>query len=98
MSWSPAMRERRRARGGQADWLDDPVLAYGLVCDGSRLLANEMVVTRKPHSCFTCARMTEPRERCRRDCFNDGKTIETRYVCAWCCDEIRNGGAPWRSA
>lgn len=100
MSWSPAMREARRARGGQADWLDDPILAYSLVCDGTRPpLTNAMVRARKPHECFTCTRTFPKGERVRRETrrSQDGKTIEIRHVCAVCCEAIARGEKPWRT-
>lgn len=100
MNWSPAMRESRRARGGQADWLDDPILGYKLVCDGGtrRPLTNAMVTARKPHDCFTCTRTFPKGERVRRETRRsiDGNTIEVRHVCAVCCAAIADGKAPWR--
>lgn len=99
MSWSPAMREARRARGGQADWLDDPILAYRLVCDGAEPLTNQMVRARKPHGCFTCLRTFPKGERVRRETRRsaDGARIEVRHVCAACCTAIGRGEQPWRT-
>ncbi len=54
MTWTPEMREARRARRGQMDWLDDPVLSYKLVCDGNDPLTNRFVVARKTHACTLC--------------------------------------------
>lgn len=90
MSWSPAMRESRRARGGQADMFDGPALAYKLVCDGNEPLTNAMVRARKVHPCFTCAGTIRAGERVRRETRRsaDGATIETRHVCAACCRRI----------
>lgn len=104
MSWSPAMSAARRARkvvkGGQADWLDDPVLAYGLTCDGSVSLTNEMVKARKAHACFICLGSIAPGERVRRETRRnafDGNIIRTYHVCARCCAAIGRGENPWRT-
>lgn len=96
MSWSPAMREARRARGGQMDWLDDPVLSYKLVCDGRDPLTNVMVTTRKAHQCDLCGGPIDKGMRVRRETRRsaDGETIETRHVCPSCCEAIARGEEP----
>lgn len=98
MNWSPAMRESRRERGGQADMFDSPILSYKLVCDGRDPLTNQMVRARKAQSCFTCEGEIAPGERVRRETRRsaDGTTIETRHVCAGCCQRIADGEQPWR--
>ena len=87
MSWSQQMREARRARGGQMDWLDDPVLSYKLVCDGTDPLTNRMVTARGRHRCSHCAEPNAEGWRIRAESRRsaDGKTIETRRVCPTCC-------------
>lgn len=99
MSWSPAMRESRRNRQGQGDFLDAPALAYKLVCDGAEPLTNAFVVARNPHDCFTCRRTIAKGERIRRETRRsaDGAKIETRHVCHACCMQIWEGGQPWAS-
>lgn len=90
MSWSPAMRENRRQRGGQADMFDSAALAWKLVCDGRPPLTNEFVVARKVHACCLCMGPVKIGERVRRETrrSEDGKTIEVRHVCPACCDQI----------
>lgn len=80
------------------DWLDDPVLTYKLVCDGTDPLTNAMVTARKVHPCNTCDRAIHPGERVRRETRRsaDGKKIITRHVCEVCCAVINNRGQPYR--
>lgn len=96
MSWSSAMRESRRSRGGQMDWLDSPALAYKLVCDGRDPLTNGFVVARKAHDCTACAGTIGPGERVRRETRRsaDGTKIETRHVCGRCCSRLAAGETP----
>lgn len=91
MSWSPEMREARRARGGQADMFDSPVLSFKLVCDGNDPLTNAFVRTRAPHPCCICAETIAKGQRVRRETRRspDGKTIQTRHVCRHCEDAMR---------
>ncbi len=91
MSWSPAMRESRRSRGGQMDWIDNPVLSYKLVCDGNDPLTNAFVVVRKEHDCDICAGTIRPGQRVRRETRRsaDGLHIDTRYVCTECSLAIK---------
>ena len=79
------------------DWLDDPVLSYRLVCDGTDPLTNAMVTARKVHPCNTCDRAIQKGERVRRETrrSTDGKKIITRHVCAVCCAAIARGEDPW---
>ena len=90
MSWSPAMRESRRNRVRQLDWLDDPVLSYKLVCNGTDPLTNCFVVTRKEHACDICRETIAKGVRCRRETrrSDDGRKVITRHVCPTCCTAI----------
>lgn len=90
MNWSPSMRENRRCRARQLDWIDNPVLAFKLVCDGNELLTNRFVTARKPHSCELCTGPIAKGERIRAESrrSEDGRHIKTRRVCALCCEAI----------
>jgi hypothetical protein len=94
MSWSPEMREARRARVSQADMLDADVLHYELF-QGDRdsnvvLLANRMLVTRKPHDCVICREMIPggTRVRAQSEVSRDDNQVARFYVCVPCCEAI----------
>ena len=91
MSWSPEMRSARRARGGQADMFDGPILAYKLVCDGDRsLLDNRMTRARKAHVCNICGGPIHKGERVRDETrrSEDGRSLVHRRVCPRCVPAI----------
>lgn len=87
------MRSARRARGGQADMFDDPILSVKLVCNGTDPLTNRMVAARGRHECCVCTGPIVQGERIRAESrrSDDGKRILTRRVCAACCAVFHTG-------
>ena len=77
------------------DLLDWQVLRYEpFACDRDsnvRILADRMVIARKPHICQHCFGTTQPGERVRRRSEVDrdeGRTMAF-YFCAECCEAMR---------
>ncbi|MBZ9856735.1 hypothetical protein LB566_23365 [Mesorhizobium sp. CA13] len=93
MSWSPQMRESRRSRGGQADMFDSLVLNYELFAGDETdtvLLANKMLLTRKPHDCVICAETIPAgtRVRAQSEVNREDNQVGRFYVCVPCCEAI----------